>query len=95
MVIGYLGSEKLDIATFKISSEEIGLIKRRLLQGNKSTWDAPSTGEKDGTLFVGFPGLQRTDESEHECGFGFFTLLNSISSVSESILVAHLTGLNR
>lgn len=82
-VIGYLGSETLDIATFKISSEEIGLIKRHVLHGNISSWDAPSAREKDDALFVGFPGLQRTDESEHECGFGFFASLNPISSVSE------------
>ena len=82
-VIGYLGSETLDIVTFTISSKEIGLIKRRVLKGNKSPWSAPSAREKDGALFVGFPGLQRTDESEHECGFGFFASLNPISSVSE------------
>ena len=82
-VIGYLGSETLDIATFRISSEEIVFLKRCVLQGNKPPCDAPSVREKDGALFAGFPGLQRTDEAEHECGFGFYASLNPISSVSE------------
>lgn len=34
--IGYIGSKNLDIATFKISCEEIDLIKRPVLQGSQA-----------------------------------------------------------
>ena len=82
-LIGYLGSETLDIVTFKISSEEINLIKRSVLEGSRTPLTAPIARQNEGALFAGFPGLQRTDESENECGFGFFSSLNPISSVSE------------
>jgi hypothetical protein len=82
-LIGYLGSKTLDIVTFKISSEEIKLINRRILEGSRTPWTAPIALKNEGALFAGFPGLQRTDESENECGFGFFASLNPISSVSE------------
>ena len=82
-VIGYLGSEAIDIATFRVTPEEIHVLGRRVLQGKETYWPPPSAEVGDAALFVGFPGLQRTDKPGDECGFGFYTLLTPVSSVSE------------
>ena len=81
--IGYLGSQALDIVTFSITAEEISLLKRRVLQGSQADWPPPSAREGDEALFAGFPGLQRIDKSQDECGFGFYASLTPVSSVSE------------
>jgi hypothetical protein len=82
-IIGYLGSETLDIVTLKISTEEIKFLNRSILKGSRTPSETPIAVHNEGALFAGFPGLQRTDESENECGFGFFASLNPISSVSD------------
>jgi hypothetical protein len=81
--IGYVGSKVVDIATFRISSKEMNLLGRPVLQGNQAVWPPPSAREGEGALFAGFPGLQRIDKSEAESSFGFYASLTPISSVSE------------
>jgi hypothetical protein len=82
-VVGYLGSGILDIVTFTVTSKEIDLLRKPVLKGNQALWPSPSVKVGEGALFAGFPGLQRTDSSADECGFGFYASLTPVSSVSE------------
>lgn len=83
-LIDYLGSEKLDVATFEITAEEIAKSGKNVLVGGQKSWPPDPVKEGEGVLFAGFPGTERMEQqTKLECNFGLYSAISPVSSVSE------------
>ena len=72
-------NEELDIATFRITSDEI----RKINKIELSMWPPSLPDIGKGVLFAGFPGHERFELSSHEVSFGIYAALGTATTVSE------------
>ncbi len=76
-------SVALDIATFRISRQEVAQIDKSVLTGSQSSWP-PAPPDRDcGVFFSGCTGSDRVVDWPKEINFGYFTALTVASRVSE------------
>ncbi len=84
------GNEKIDIATFRVTREEIHCSGCTILTGIQSSWPPPLPEPEQSVTCCGFPGSGRKKLAPNELAFGRFGLGATVSSVHErciSILV--------
>src|SRR5260370_14262732 len=73
----------LDIATFRVSPEELKLAGHTLLKGSQKAWP-PRLPEATGRItYCGFPGHSRKVRSFREITFGIFAAASDLSSANE------------
>lgn len=72
-------SSELDIATFRISSDEVSQINKREL----TKWPPALPEIGKGVLFAGFPGKERLTLSQNEFSFGTYSALGTATSISD------------
>jgi hypothetical protein len=77
-----LGSERLDIATFRISADELAAIGKQATHGTRD-WPPSNVAVDDGVFFGGFPGRERMQIAAAEVQFGLYVGLTPVSSSSE------------
>jgi hypothetical protein len=76
----------LDIATFRVTPQELELAGHTVLRGSQNTWP-PRRAEVDGDItYCGFPGCGRRVRSFHEIVFGIFSGASYLSSANEESL---------
>lgn len=73
----------IDIATFRISPEEVKRLGKTVLKGYQSEWPPPPPLEGRGIYFAGFPGVEKIWLSPREISFGIAPGGGVASSVSE------------
>jgi hypothetical protein len=74
----------LDIATFRISAEEVRAAGKTILTGYQSEWPPPQPERGRGVYYGGFPGIERRPSLPREISFGVATGGGVASSVSET-----------
>ena len=82
----------LDIATFRISPDEVKEAGKAVLMGNQSTWPPLPPQEGRSVFFAGFPGKERIQQGPRGINFGIFHGVCVATSVSErqiSVQVEH------
>jgi hypothetical protein len=77
-----LGSGVLDIATFRIESDEIASLAKQICVG-PAEWPPRNAIEHDGVFFGGFPGGERRLQAKNAFNFGFYVALTPVSSSSQ------------
>jgi hypothetical protein len=75
---------EIDIATFRISRDEIGGIGKGVLTGYQRAWPPAPPQQDRGVYYSGFPGRERIWLSPHEISFGAAAVSGVASSVSET-----------
>lgn len=73
----------LDIATFRISVDEVRSLKKTVLTGYQGSWPPPPPQEQRGIYFAGFPGQETMWVSPRDISFGISTCGGVASSVSD------------
>jgi hypothetical protein len=77
--------DEIDIATFRISAEEVRTTGKTILTGYQSAWSPPTPPQRDcGVSYAGFPGVERRLSLPHEISFGIATGGGVVSSISET-----------
>jgi hypothetical protein len=80
----------IDLATFRISEEEIEKVGKEIIRGNQSSWP-PSPPEIGGGMFLaGFPQSERIAKGNRELNFGAFPVIVPASSVNDREISALL-----
>src|SRR5216684_4321118 len=59
----------LDIATFRVTPEEIAATGKKIVQGTEAAWPPPPN-PNEAVFFGGFPGCERDPIGPHEMVFG-------------------------
>jgi hypothetical protein len=62
---------KIDIATFRITPDEIAAVGKKVIQGTDSVWPGPPN-INEAVYFGGFPGCERS-KSQHESSPSVYT----------------------
>jgi len=75
--------EALDIATFRVSREEIESINKTVLTGHQSEWPPFPPQQGRGIYFAGFPGCERVHLTRSDISFGVASGGGIASSVSD------------
>lgn len=79
----------IDIATFRITREEIAATGKRIVQGTDGAWPAPpNVGEA--IFFGGFPGVERVPIAPHEISFGLYGAMVPLTDFTEYQLCARM-----
>lgn len=73
----------MDIATFRITAEEVAAIGHTVLTGCQNEWPPQPPEEGRGVYYAGFPGAERIWLSQNEISFGVAPTGGVASSVSE------------
>lgn len=73
----------LDIATFRVTAEEVRAAGKTILTGYQNAWPPPPPQQDRGIYFAGFPGVERRPALPAEISFGVATGGGVASSVSE------------
>jgi hypothetical protein len=76
--------ESIDIATFRISSQEIASIGKTVLTGYQKQWPPGRPQEDRGVYFGGFPGVETVWLSLSDISFGASAGSGVASSISET-----------
>jgi hypothetical protein len=76
--------ERLDIATFRITSSEIAKLGKTILTGYQRGWPPPPPQRDRGVYFGGFPGKETIWMSPEEISFGAAPGGGVASSISET-----------
>lgn len=79
---GYLGSKKLDIATFRIKAAEVKQANKHICYG-AGKWPIEKVSQGAGVLIGGFPGLEREKLDVQEYSFGLYAALTPVNSSSD------------
>ena len=77
-----LGSDRLDIATFRISADELAALAKQATHGRRE-WPPANVTVDDGIFFGGFPGRERFQIGDAAVEFGLYVGLTPVSSCSE------------
>ncbi len=85
--LGAEPTEYPDIATFRITEDEIRAIGKAFITGSQSRWPPPPPEKNAGVSFVGFPGGDRRLLSKSDIEFGMFPGFLIISDVSDRDVV--------
>ena len=83
-------NKEIDIATFRITSEEIRLIRKVIFCGIQEVWPPGPPAEGCGVCFSGFPGGERRVLSQNVISFGAAPGSGLASSVSEKDISTQL-----
>jgi hypothetical protein len=75
---GYIGSKKLDVATFHIEPNELERTNKHICYGASKR-----VTEGSGVLIGGFPGLEREKVDAQEYSFGLYAALTPVNSSSD------------
>ena len=73
----------LDIATFRVTPEELKLAGHTPLSGFQKTWPPRFPEVNGGITYCGFPGHSRSVRSFHEITFGIFSAASNLTSANE------------
>jgi hypothetical protein len=72
----------LDLATFRVTPEEVAGMGKRIVQGTDGAWPPPpNPGEA--VFFGGFPGAERDAIGPHEMVFGLYSAMPRPTSYTE------------
>jgi hypothetical protein len=72
----------LDIATFRVTPEEIAVMGKKVLQGTDGAWPPPPN-PRGAVFFGGFPGCERDAIGPDEMVFGFHGAMPMLTSFTE------------
>jgi hypothetical protein len=72
----------LDIATFRVTPEEIAATGKRVVQGIDGAWPAPPNKD-EAVFFGGFPGCERDQIGAHEMVFGLYSAMPRLTSFTD------------
>jgi hypothetical protein len=79
----------IDIATFRVTPEEIAATGKRVVRGTDDAWPAPpNVGEA--AFFGGFPGVERVPIAPHEISFGLHSAMVPLTDFTEYQLGARM-----
>lgn len=79
-----------DIATFRVSPENVGRLGKQFLTGQQKAWPPSPPEEGNGVFFAGFPGRDRHVVGTQEVSFGVFHALLVATSVSDRAILCHV-----
>lgn len=82
----------VDVATYRISMEEIEGTGAIILGGSQSSWPPAAPKEGDALLFAGYPGIERKIETPGTVTLGIYCGGGRIDSISDrdiSCLIPH------
>jgi len=82
-LISCLGHKIMDIATFKITNDEISRLNKNVLHGSNDTWPPRRPVENQAVVIAGFPGLERQQVAESEYSFALHCFNTPVSSISD------------
>lgn len=72
----------LDIATFRVTPEEIAATGKKILRGNDGAWpQPPAIGSA--VFLGGFPGCERDQVGPHEMVFGLYSAMPMLTSFTD------------
>ncbi|MFC1751471.1 hypothetical protein ACFL2V_22125 [Pseudomonadota bacterium] len=74
---------KLDMATFRISEDEIFELEKTAISDSALSLSRMKIEVEDGVFFGGFPGKLRQETGVRECEFGMYFAFTPVSSVSD------------
>jgi hypothetical protein len=80
----------VDIATYKISSEEIVETGAVVLRGSADSWPPPPPQEGRGIIFAGFPGAARRLTKTRGLEFGTYSALAVANNVTDRDITSEL-----
>jgi hypothetical protein len=72
----------LDIATFRVTPEEITATGKKIVQGTEAAWPPPPN-PNEAVFFGGFPGCERDPIGPHEMVFGLHSAMPGLTSFTE------------
>jgi hypothetical protein len=73
---------RIDLATFKITPEEIAEIRKEVVRGTDDRWPAPpNVGEA--VYFGGFPGVERIEVAPREFSFGLHSAMVPLTDMTD------------
>jgi len=72
----------LDVATFKVTPEEIAATGRKIVRGTDGAWPAPPN-PNEAVFFGGFPGGERDSIGPHEMVLGLHRAIQRLTSFTE------------
>jgi hypothetical protein len=73
---------RIDLATFKITTEEIAEIRKQIVRGTNGRWPAPpNVGEA--VYFGGFPGIERIEVAPREFSFGLHSGMVPLTDMTD------------
>ena len=79
----------IDIATFRVTPEEIAATGKRTVRGADGVWPPPpNIGEP--VFFGGFPGAERVAVAPHEISFGLYGVMVPLTDFTEYQLCARM-----
>ncbi|OMI09498.1 hypothetical protein BSN85_16345 [Bradyrhizobium brasilense] len=81
-LIDWGSDRKIDIATFRITQEEIAEIGKKVVEGTGGAWPPPpNAGEV--VFFGGFPGCERVEVAPMEFSFGLHSAMTPLTDFTE------------
>jgi hypothetical protein len=79
----------IDIATFRVTPEDIVATGKRIVRGTDGVWPPPpNIGEA--VFFGGFPGVERVPVAPHEISFGLYGAMVPLTDFTEYQLCARM-----
>ena len=72
----------LDIATFRVTAEEIAATGKRIVQGTDGVWPPPPN-VAEAVFFGGFPGAERLPLAAHEISLGLHSAMVPLTSFTD------------
>jgi hypothetical protein len=78
--------DQVDIATFRITEEEVKQLGKTILTGQQTEWPPPPPTEGKGVFFAGFPGKERLDKPEGRIDFGIYAASCTAFTVSNQMV---------
>ena len=76
------GERKIDLATFRITPEEIAAVGKQVVRGTDGQWPKPpNIGEA--VYFGGFPGIERIEFAAREFSFGLHSGMVPLTDMTE------------
>jgi hypothetical protein len=79
----------LDIATFRVTPEEIAATSKKVVQGVDGAWPAPPN-QDEAVFFGGFPSCERDKIGPHEMVFGLHSAVTRLTSLTDHQLCCQL-----
>lgn len=79
----------IDIATFRVSPEEIAATGKRTVKGTDGVWPSPPN-DGEAVFFGGFPGGDRIPLAAHEISFGLHSAMVPLTSQTDYQLCCQL-----
>jgi hypothetical protein len=82
-------SRGIDIATFRVTTDEIAATGKRVVRGSNGAWPPPpNVGET--IFFGGFPGIERVPVAPHEISFGLHSAMVPLTDFTEYQICARM-----